>query len=123
MRTSTLIRHYVSTVSRRASLAEAAREMARYGLGSLPVVDRAGLVEGLVTESDIVRAVAEEREMEGTAVESVMTRDPVTVEEETSATRASTLMCAAHARHLPVTRESRLVGMISCWDLIRQMRQ
>lgn len=123
MQDSQLVRHYVVAVDPQISVTEASRKMCRHGVGSLPVVDSLGRVEGILTESDIVRAVSDGRDLELTTVGSVMTRNPVTVEEDVTARQAASAMCMAHARHLPVTRGARLVGMVSAGDLVRQIRK
>lgn len=95
----------------------------QHGLASLPVVDGQGQVEGIITESDIVGAVSDGRDFERTKVGSIMTRNPVTVGEDVNASQAALAMCRSHARHLPVTRGGRMVGIVFDRDLIRKMRK
>lgn len=123
MHTSPLVRRYPITVDRHVSVAEATRIMRRHGVGSLPVVDELGQVEGIFTESDIVKAVADDRDLNGTPVGLTMARNTVTVGEDVTLCDAALAMCASHARHLPVTRGTKLVGVISVDDLVREMRQ
>jgi CBS domain-containing protein len=99
-----------------ASLEEAARHMAQARVGALPVVAHDRVI-GVVTDRDlVVRAMAcglpvEER------VGTVMSQDPVTVEADTPVPAALQAMRSVDARHLPVTEEGRLVGMVSFDDL------
>lgn len=123
MQDSQLVRHYVVTVGPQISVTEASHKMFRHGVGSLPVVDGLGRIEGLLTESDIVRAVSDGRDLELTTVGSIMTRNPVTVDEDVTACQAALAMCMARTRHIPVTRGARLVGMVSASDMIRQIRE
>ncbi|MEX2588307.1 MAG: CBS domain-containing protein [Actinomycetota bacterium] len=122
MQTGQLVRRYLVTVGSQLSVRDASRKMALHGLGSLPVVDQLGRIEGIVTESDIVRAVADDRDPADTRVGLIMTRNPVTVEEDVTACQAALAMGASHSRYLPVARGAKLVGMISAGDLIREMR-
>lgn len=123
MHDTQLVRRYVVTAGPQMSVAEASRMMMRHGLGSLAVIDGRGQVEGIITESDIVRAVSDGRDLELTNVGSIMTRNPVTVGEDVTAGQAALAMCRARTRHLPVTRGGRLVGMVFDRDLIRKMRK
>lgn len=123
MHDSQLVRRYVVTAGPQMSVAEASRTMMRHGLASLAVIDSRGQVEGVITESDIVRAVSDGRDFELTNVGSIMTRNPVTVGEDVTAGEAALAMCRSRARHLPVTRGGRLVGMVFDRDLIRKMRK
>lgn len=123
MQTSRLIRRYPVTVDRHVSVAGATRIMRRNGVGFLPVVDELGRVEGIFTETDIVKAVADDRDLDGTPVGLIMTRNTVTVGEDVTLCDAALAMCMSHARHLPVTRGAKLVGVISADDLVREMRR
>lgn len=123
MQDSQLVRHYVVTVGPQISVTEVSHKMFRHGVGSLPVVDNLGRIEGIITESDIVRAVSDGRDLELTTVGSIMGRNPVTVDEGVTTCQAALAMCMARAGHVPVTRGGRLVGMVSASDLVRQIRK
>lgn len=59
MEVTEVMSHSVQTVTPTTPLGEAARLMADLKIGSLPVVDEAGLIIGIITESDLFRALAE----------------------------------------------------------------
>lgn len=99
-----------------ATLQEAARHMAQGRVGALPVVD-GGRVVGVVTDRDlVVRAMACGLPMTE-RVETVMSTDPVTVEDDTPIPAALHAMRSIDARHLPVTEGGQLVGVVSFDDL------
>jgi CBS domain-containing protein len=98
------------------TLAEAARKMWRQQTGSLLVVDGEDLV-GIVTERDILKAVAQGVELHDTRIRLVMSKDIVTVSPGTSLREAAAIMADRWIRHLPVLDEGRLVGVISQRDL------
>jgi len=98
------------------SLREAAKEMVEKGVGSLVVVDNEGEVVGIVTERDIVRAVAQGLSYD-TPVSEIMTPDVMTVTPETSVLKALEMMRMHNVRHLPVATDEELVGMVSLRDL------
>jgi CBS domain-containing protein len=98
------------------TLTEAARKMWRQQTGSLLVMDGEDLV-GIVTERDVLKAVAGGESIQDTHVSEVMTKDLVTVGPGTSLREAAKIMTDRWIRHLPVVDGGALVGIISQRDL------
>jgi CBS domain-containing protein len=98
------------------TLAEAARKMWEQQTGSLLVVDGEDLV-GIVTERDVLKAVATGSALEDTRISEVMSKDLVTVGPGTSLREAAKVMADKWIRHLPVLDAGKLVGIISQRDL------
>jgi CBS domain-containing protein len=98
-------------------IADAARRMVDRGVGAVLVMDGARLA-GILTERDVLRAVAEGRVDEATVAER-MTRHPETVEASESTAHAASLMIHGGFRHLPVTDGGSVIGIISIRDLMR----
>jgi CBS domain-containing protein len=98
------------------TLVEAARKMWHQQTGSLLVVDGDDLV-GIVTERDILKAVASGTSLDQARIADVMTKDPVTVAPGTSLREAAGIMADKWIRHLPVVDSGKLVGVISQRDL------
>jgi CBS domain-containing protein len=98
------------------TLAEAARKMWEQQTGSLIVMDGEELA-GIITERDILKAVATGTELEKTRVEDVMVRDLVTIHPGTSLREAASVMTDKWIRHLPVIDQGKLVGILSQRDL------
>jgi CBS domain-containing protein len=98
------------------SLVEAATRMHDRRVGAVVVLD-AGRLVGILTERDVLRAVATGG-IEGTVSEA-MTSAPDTVDADDSAGQAAALMIHGGFRHLPVVDGDDVVGMISIRDLIR----
>jgi CBS domain-containing protein len=74
---------------------------------------------GIITERDIVCAVADRRDLgEGTAGD-YMTLEPATVELETSLAEVARMMLAYGVRHLPVVVAGDVIGMVSARDLLQ----
>jgi len=98
---------------------EAARLMLANKIGGLPVVD-AGQLIGVITESDIFRALLDEfqsRQAPAFLVQQWMTPNPITVGPKTKVPAVRQLMHERHIRHLPVVEEGRLMGIVSLGDL------
>lgn len=96
---------------------DAAKQMLAEEVGSLAVLDGGRLV-GLVTERDIVRVVASGSGPGGVTVADAMTSEPDTVESDVDTAEVAEWFLAAGYRHLPVTEDGRLVGVISMKDIL-----
>lgn len=98
------------------TLAQAARTMWDQQTGSLLVMDGDELL-GIVTERDVLRAVAEGRALDETRVSEVMTKNVLTVHPGASLREALAIMTDKWIRHLPVVERGRVVGIVSQRDL------
>jgi CBS domain-containing protein len=106
----------VLSVEPAASVLDAARRMHERRVGAVVVLDGRRLT-GILTERDILRAVAEDR-LDGTVADS-MTHSPDTIDAGDEAGHAAVLMIHGGFRHLPVVEGETVVGMISIRDLVR----
>ena len=111
----------VMSVAPDDSVASITRTLAQHRIGALLVVEPDGHVLGIVSERDIVRAMAGggEATFRMTAGQ-LMTRVLHTVTPESSVQEGLQLMTDRRVRHLPVlTHDGRLVGMVSIGDLVK----
>ncbi len=99
------------------TLKEAARLMKEGGFSCLPVVLH-GDVVGILTERDLVDAVAGAKRAWQSHVVDFMNEDPVTVSPDDDSAVAATQMLALGCRHLPVMEDGKLVGVVSARDLL-----
>ncbi len=106
----------LSCLSRDATACDAARVMRERRIGAVMVVEHGRLL-GIVTERDVLRAVATGTELEKTRVEDVMVRELVTIHPGASLREAARVMTDKWIRHLPVMDGERLVGIVSQRDL------
>jgi CBS domain-containing protein len=98
-------------------LREAARKMADRGVGAVVVLDGSRLA-GILTERDILKAVAA-GVTQDTTVGERMTRHPETVESDETTDQAAALMIHGGFRHLPVVDGGELKGILSIRDLMK----
>ena len=96
-----------------ASIQEAARSMYNKRIGSL-LVKKDDAFSGIVTETDVVRAVAEQpAEIGRLTVNELMSRPIITVDRKMSPHYARDLMADRKIRHVAVTEKENIVGIIS----------
>jgi len=105
------------TTDSTAPLQTAAERMCDRGIGAILVLS-GETISGILTERDVLRAVAQGG-VEGTSVAAWMTRDPDTVQPDTSLSEAAGIMVRGGFRHLPVVDGTRPVGIVSIRDLMR----
>jgi CBS domain-containing protein len=99
----------------------AARYLARYNIGALPVCDAAGKLCGMITDRDLViRCMAAAKNPAVTTVREVMTGQVITARADMDASVAAGLMGRTQIRRLPVVENGRLCGMVSLGDLARR---
>jgi len=99
------------------AIREVAQRMVERNLGAVLVLDGGRLV-GIMTERDIMRAVA--RGLHGDAVVAeYMSRDLETIEPDDTTQHAAVLMIHGGFRHLPVVERDSVVGILSIRDLMR----
>jgi CBS domain-containing protein len=110
----------VATVQPERSLAEAAKAMADRRIGALVVSDGDRAVLGILSERDIVRAVARHG---GSALDEpvsrFMTSNVVTCRREASINELMGLMTEGKFRHVPVVEGGRLTGIVSIGDVVK----
>ncbi len=101
---------------------DAARLLAGHRIGALLVLDAAGRVVGLLSESDIVRAVAERPQgLAGLRVAALMRRDLVMVGPDTAIPAAIEMLAEGSQRHLPVVDpRGGLIAVLGLQDLLGQ---
>jgi len=89
-----------------------ARLLAEHRITGMPVVDDKGRVVGIVTEYDVIAK-------RGKVAREIMSRDVISVNEDTPAESVAQILTERRVRRVPVLRDGRLVGIISRADLIR----
>jgi CBS domain-containing protein len=115
-----LIKRAAVTCTPDITVAQAAARMRSEEVGSLVVVDGASHPVGIVTEHDIVNAVA--GAVSANPVAEVMTSNPVALPAHALAYEAAVAMIAQRIRHVLVTEDGRLAGVVSERDLFSLQR-
>lgn len=112
-------RHVVS-VPPQASVWEAACVMTKACCGSVLIIDSAGVMQGILTERDLMtRVLAKALNAEKTPVSEVMTHHPQCITPETLVSDAVLIMIERGFRHLPlVSSAGKILGVFSVRDAL-----
>ena len=143
MRAADVMTSDVIAVGEDASVQEVARLMAEHGISAVPVVDRERRVVGILSEGDLLHRaetgterrrswwlemVASTNQLAGEYVKShsgsvkdIMTRDVISVTEETTVADIAILLETKRIKRVPVLRDGRLVGIVSRANLMRAL--
>ena len=105
----------VLTVDGEMTVVEAARLLREKHVGSLVVGEE--IVDGVVTEADVVAAVGEEIDLEATTVAEIMSDPVVTIRPGESTRVAGERMGHNGVKKLPVTEDGEPVGIVTTTDL------
>jgi CBS domain-containing protein len=112
----------VVTIGPHESIRGALLLLARHNIGALVVVEGQGTLVGIVSERDIVRALARTETILVEPVAVIMTREVVIGTPQDDLVAVGTTMTERHIRHLPVVEGGRLVGIVSIGDVVKAQR-
>ena len=111
----------VQTIAASASCDDVVSTLVRFNIGSLLVHESpGGPIVGVVTERDILRALAERRStLDQLRVAAVMTTNLIVAQAENDILEAMRLMTTHRIRHLPVMDGQQLFGIVSIGDIVK----
>jgi CBS domain-containing protein len=140
MRAHQIMSRHVITIGADAPVLDAIKTMLSHHISGLPVVGPTGTLVGIVSESDFLRrtelgtekkrgpwpgllAGADQAALDfarrnGRKVDQVMSRPPVTIDEETSLDQIVRLMETHNIKRLPVMRDGQIIGMVTRADFL-----
>ena len=111
----------VVTVRPQRRLEEAIHLLAQKSIGALIVTDEVNTLVGIISERDIMRALAHQGAAALDApVSQHMTPDVVTCQRETTNDQIMQLMTDGRFRHIPVCDNGKLVGLVSIGDVVKR---
>ena len=110
----------VSTIGPHATIAEVAHVLAERRIGAVVVTNTQGEMLGILSERDIVRALAAQgANALDQHADHLMTRNVTTATPRTTVIEATALMTDGRFRHLPVLDQGRLLGLVSIGDVVK----
>ncbi|MEL6202495.1 MAG: CBS domain-containing protein [Pseudomonadota bacterium] len=111
----------VFTLKSNINIMDAVRALRENKVGALVVSDDGTSIDGILSERDIVRGVAEQgAPCLDRKVGDLMTRNVVTCTEDATVSDLMELMTQGRFRHLPVVRGDALVGIVSIGDIVKR---
>jgi CBS domain-containing protein len=109
---------HLLSVDPEATVAEVARRMRTDDADSVAVMSGDRLV-GIITERDLVRAIADGLDPQQAKADVVMTADPATVDPDEDVAMVAVKMMRLGVRHLPVVNKAgKAVGLVSARNLV-----
>ena len=114
----------VITVKPGTSVSDAAQILAERRIGGVIVSREGDTADGILSERDIVRALAVKGPgclME--TVDTMMTRNPVCCTRQDSSDQVLTRMTEGRFRHMPVVEDGKLVGIVTIGDVVKSRLQ
>ena len=112
----------VVTIGPQDSIRGAVSLLAQHNIGALVVVEGQGSLVGIVSERDIVRALARTDALLAQPVAEIMTREVVIGTPQDDLAAVGTTMTDRHIRHLPIVEGGHLVGIVSIGDVVKAQR-
>ena len=110
----------VVTVRPEASIAEVAIVLAEHRIGAVVVTGHGRSIDGVLSERDIVRALARPDDgMLAVTARSLMTTEVVTCEPDTTVEELMATMTERRIRHVPVLVDGELAGLVSIGDVVK----
>lgn len=110
----------VIAVAEDTRVVDIARIIATRRIGAVVVTDAKGQLAGIVSERDVVKALAwGGEEVHEMLARAIMSRNVVTAAPQTTVAEAMEIMDRGYFRHLPVLDDGRLVGIVSVRDTVR----
>lgn len=111
---------HVATIPGDVTASEATRVLERHGVGALVVSADGERIDGILSERDIVRALA----THGAAaldlhVDQLMTREVTTCTADATTDELTAMMTAQRIRHVPVVSGTTLIGIVSIGDIVK----
>lgn len=118
MKLGALVGGSATVVGPEATLGDAAEALVGDGVGSLGVVSDRELV-GIITERDLVRALASGAEPEDEYVVDWMAESPDTFSPDVDVEEAAAWLLEVGYRHMPIMKDGELLGIVSIRDIMR----
>ncbi|MBV8494422.1 MAG: CBS domain-containing protein [Alphaproteobacteria bacterium] len=111
---------WVATIRPEATIAEAVDMLRHERIGAIVVSEDGESVDGILSERDIVTALADfGTDLLLRCVDDIMTRDVVTCEPGDTVGELMAEMTSRRIRHFPVVTDGRLCGIVSIGDLVK----
>lgn len=108
----------VATISPNATIGDVISALAEFRVGALVVSSGDAQIDGIISERDVVRGLAEHSGVSDMAVSELMTAEVVTCTLESTTEELMSQMTEHRFRHVPVVEDNKLIGIVSIGDVV-----
>ena len=123
MKIANIIAHkgpFVATINSSSNIAHLVDVLKRHNIGAVIVSDDGRHIVGIISERDVVRALATHTgEVSALTVADLMTKDVYTCTQEDTVEGLMQTMTEHKFRHVPVVESGRVVGLVSIGDVVK----
>jgi len=95
--------------------------LAERRIGTVVVVNSDHQVIGIVSERDIIRHLSTGGKTANSVTKNIMTSKVITVENNVTSAQLMQLITEHHIRHVPITCDGKLVGIVSIGDVVKRL--
>ncbi len=111
----------IFAVTKESSVYDCLQLMMEKNISALLIMND-NVLEGIFTERDYARKIVlQGRTSKTTTIEEVMTKSPISITPSESVEKCMKLMTENHFRHLPVSDNGIIIGMVSIGDILKHM--
>lgn len=106
-----------------ATISEVGTRLILRSINGIPIIDDDGKVIGILTIIDILRAIRDNKNIDGLKAEDIMTRDPIVINQKTDMMDMIDIMDKKGIEMIPVIDEesdNRIIGVVSRKDIIEE---
>ena len=133
MRAKDVMSEGIASLTHDATIHEAIALLVNTGVSAMPVLDKDGIMIGIVSEADLIRSATPEvwqRELSEASADAsshsrpvteVMTEKVITADENTPLAEVAKLMLIQRVKRVPITRNKSVVGVVSRIDLLKAL--
>lgn len=112
----------VITIAPDAPIREAVGILVSQGIGSLIILSADGQLAGIITERDILRALAADDTILEQPVREVMVKNAIVGVPQDDISAVAQTMLEKRVRHLPIVEDGQLIGIVSIGDVLKAQR-
>jgi CBS domain-containing protein len=117
-----LIERGCVTVNADSTLESVVDMLVEWRIGTVVVVDHLNMrVLGILSERDIICHLSERKTLKGMVAQDLMTTEVITVDQQASSSELMHLMTENRIRHVPITKDNKLVRIVSIGDVVKRM--
>lgn len=118
MKVEQVMTSHIASIKPDNTIVEAAKTMQKHNIGFIPICQEDESIIGIVTDRDIVtRCIASEKSPDQTKISEIMTQEVFSVDSDTNMSSVVDIMSEHQIRRLPVTRDNKVIGIVSIGDI------